>query len=77
MGLLATPDVRRWLHGQPIGSCKAMDVTDDPGEAVFYDLPIDPAPAPQEPYAAEVSVPVSDLLEALGLGDASPRESNL
>ncbi|MCI6843343.1 MAG: hypothetical protein MR874_01090 [Coriobacteriaceae bacterium] len=74
-GLLATPDVRRWLCGQPIGSCKVMDITDDPGEAVFYDLPIDPAPAPQEPFsAAELAVPVSDIIEASGLGDADPRE---
>lgn len=74
-GLLATPDVRRWLRGQPIGSCEVMDVTDNPGEAAFYDLPIDPAPAPQEPFAAaEVAVPVSDLLAAVGLGDAEPCE---
>lgn len=73
--LLATPDVRRWLRGQPMGSCRVMDITDDPGEAVFYDLPLDPAPAPQEPFAAaELAVPVSDIIEASGLGDAGPRE---
>ena len=73
--LLATPDVRRWLRGQPMGSCSVMDITDDPGEAVFYDLPLDPAPAPQEPFAAaELAVPVSDIIEASGLGDAGPRE---
>lgn len=50
--LLATPDVREWLEGQPIEDCKVMDITDDPSEAVFYDLPLDPAPAPQEPFEA-------------------------
>lgn len=71
--LLATPDVRRWLRGQPMGSCSVMDITDDPGEAVFYDLPLDPAPAPQEPFeAAMVSIPVADLLEVRGLAGADP-----